>query len=342
MRSARNEQTATLLQNGDVLVAGGFGGSDAGSLGSAELFQARTDRWATAGSMHVPRFQHTATLLSDGMVLVTGGIRARPGASNAPSEFLASAELYRPNVNRWVTAASMMAARSGQTATLLPNGEVLVVGGSATSVVASAELYNPATGQWSSAAPMGTARAGHTATLLADGDVLVAGGANGTALATTEIYHPTTNTWSPGGELTRARVDATATRLANGKVLLAGGEDNRGDTVVLASAELYDPATNRWSPTGPMTTARTGHAATLLADGDVLATGGVGNGNGDSTYLASAERYSPATASWSSTASMTTPRNAHTATPLATGEVLVAGGNNNGGFLASAEIYGRR
>jgi hypothetical protein len=184
---------------------------------------------------------------------------------------------------------------------------------------------------------MKTARVHHTATLLADGRVLIAGGNGAQApLASAEIYEPKTGTFGPTGSMTTARAGHTAALLANGRVLITGGHDPdlsnaTGSLVVFASAELYDPATGTFGPTGSMTTARVAHTATLLADGRVLIAGGDG---ALASALASAEIYDPKTGTFSPTGSMTTAR-VGTATLLPDGRVLIAGGES----LASAEIY---
>ena len=136
--------------------------------------------------------------------------------------------------------------------------------------------------------------------------------------------------FTPGASMATARYLHTATLLPSGKVLAAGGFNSSG---TLASAELYDPATNRWSAAGALATARGVHTATLLPSGKVLVAGGTNGGS-----LASAELYDPATNSWSAAGALTSARLSHTATLLPSGKVLVAGGYN-GGDLASAELY---
>jgi hypothetical protein len=169
----------------------------------------------------------------------------------------------------------MTTARRSHTATLLPTGQVLVVGGSN---LTSAELYEPATGQWGATGSMATSRESHTATLLPNGEVLVAGGIhwiNFTPIrtATAELYDPSTGQWTTTGSMTTARSLHGATLLPSGLVLVAGGQ-NSGD---LASAELYDPSTGSWTATGSMNSRRSGAQATLLQDGRVLMAGGSGN-----------------------------------------------------------------
>ena len=142
--------------------------------------------------------------------------------------------------------------------------------------------------------------------------------------------------FTPTGSMTVARWGHSATLLDNGKVLIAGG----GHDVAfgLASAELYDPATETFASTGSMTLGRDGHTATLLGNGKVLIAGGSGDEAGYAST--SAELYDPDTDTFAATGSMSDGRCMHTATPLSDGRVLVAGGRNSAGeAIASAEIY---
>jgi hypothetical protein len=140
-------------------------------------------------------------------------------------------------------------------------------------------------------------------------------------------------------QMSTARADAGAVELRNGKVLICGGTSTGLVGGVLASAELYDPATRSFSPTGSMGDARQGHTITMLNDGRVLVAGGARN-VGFRAELASAEIYDPQTGTFSSTGSMSKPREGHTATLLRDGRVLIAGGSPNGTTTTdSAEIY---
>ncbi|HET9180200.1 MAG TPA: kelch repeat-containing protein [Terriglobia bacterium] len=337
--------TATLLPNGKVLVAGGakkkplyFSG-----LATAEIFDPTTGLFTATSNMGSPRFAHTATLLPNGKVLVTGG----EGASGldgqmdpTPPPALDSAEIYDPATGTFMPTGKMSVARAGHTATLLPNGKVLIVGGGSndSTALATAEIYDPATGAFVATGPLGTARAYHTATLLTDGNVLVAGGSSPTeTLASAEIYNTATGSFAPTANMGTPRTGHIATRLSDGRVLVAGGYDGTTDT---ATAEFYDPSTGSFTPTGTMGTARERHTATLLSDGNVLIAGG----SSSAEILASAEIYNPATGSFAPTGNMATPRTGHTATLLQDGRVLVAAGLNypaGGGisFLTSAETY---
>ncbi len=136
MSAARTEHTATLLKNGNVLVAGGQG-TNGFPLASAELYDPSTGTWSPTGSMSNTRQLHTVTLLKDGNVLVAGGI-------GNGFNYLSSAELYDPSTGTWSLTGSMSTAREQSTATRLRNGNVLVAGGFDNgNVLASAELYKP-------------------------------------------------------------------------------------------------------------------------------------------------------------------------------------------------------
>ena len=297
-----------------------------------------TGLWTMTGAMSTVRAYHTATVLPNGKVLVAGG---NDNSSTSPARF--SAELYDPTSGTWTTTGSMNTKRAFHTATLLPNGKVLVTGGdSGTGGIPNAELYDPATGIWSTTSSMNSARAEHSATLLPDGKVLVAGGYRyraaqvaGSVVASAEIYDPTTGTWTTTGSMTDARCGTTATLLPNGKVLVAGGFAYTTYGICLSSAELYDPSTRTWTTTDSMHKARNYHTATLLSNGKVLAAGG----NDGISGISSAELYNPATGKWTATGAMATERNAPAATLLPDGKVLVVGGHASSGALSSAELY---
>ncbi len=139
--------------------------------------------------------------------------------------------------------------------------------------------------------------------------------------------------------MTTPRANAAAIRLQDGRVLICGGTATGQVGGVLSSAELYDPATQSFTPTGSMTVPRAGQTITMLQDGRVLLTGGVQNA-GYRSQLASAEIYDPATGTFSATGSMSTPREGHTATMLRDGTVLIVGGSDNGiHTLGTAEIF---
>lgn len=311
--------TATLLANGKVLVAGGISGAFFETR-SAELYDPATGIWTPTGSLTYGRYGHTATLLPDGTVLVVGGFQQ---SSYHPPLPLPVAELYDPIAGTWSTTGSLATARGSHTATLLPNGKVLVAGGkSVTYSLASAELYDPATGIWTETGGLANARHYHTATLLGNGKVLVVSGINYSSssgssyLASAELYDPQSGTWTPAGTLGSNWFFPTATLLSTGKVLVVGGVDGTGRS--LASAELYDPASGNWAPTGSLIMARSSHTATLLNDGTVLVAGGYYYPGGNpGTPLSSAELYGKP---------MPTLLNISTRTNVRTGDKVLIGG----------------
>jgi len=238
------------------------------------------------------------------------------------------------SANAWSTTASLPSRRSGHTATLLPSGKLLVLGGQGETslTLTRADLYDPLTDRWSVAPDIPTAHRDHTATLLPNGKVLVAGGMVGLTSwsSSVELYDPATNTWSVGPDMPNGGDHQTATLLPNGKLLIVGGSF----AGPLSDASIYDPGTNSWSTVAHMAHARTLHTSTLLANGTVLVAGGVSNG----TVTASAELYDPASNAWTPAANMSAPRSSHTSIALMNGDVLVLGGSNTA-TLASAETY---
>lgn len=287
--------------------------------------------WQPSGALSTAREGHTATLLPDGRVLAIG---AGGNATADPAE--ASIEVYEPVGGSWTVMASMRPPRRGHTATLLPDGVVLIAGGDGgpdQPLVAGSALFDPATGGLAASSAMVTPRAFHTATLLPDGRVLAIGGGNPGFLDSVEVYHPATRSWAPLGRLLEARVYHTATLLPDGTVVVIGGAGAGGR---LSSIERFDPATGRSTLLTPMRSPRGFHTATLLPDGRVLVAGG-DNGSGDG-FPAKAEILNPSDNSVVETAAMRRPRRHHTATLLPDGTVLMVGGDRNGP-LAETELF---
>ena len=290
----REAFSATLLPNGGVLIAGGWGGGH--KLASAEVWDPRTEACRSAGSMLQSREFHTAVALRDGRVLVIGG-------QGDDRPYLATAELWDPSSDTFGPAGALPEARFDYTVTVLTDGRVLVVGGHDPDAeppgddvgyvpLATAQIWDPATASFDWAGTLAEARLAHTATLLADGRVLVVGGGDGVwdPIASAEVWVPRTGSFEPAGTLAEARLAHTATLLPDGLVLVAGGNETDPETV-----ELWDPATRSFaevpasgSASGGASSARAepahtagsmardGEVATTLADGRVLVIDGSG------------------------------------------------------------------
>lgn len=332
MTASRIYHDAALLQDGKILVSGGeYGGT---VTSAADLYDPAARAFSATGKMAAARYCHTATTLNDGRVLVAGGF-------DANGTELATAEIFDPANETFAPAGKLAAARACHTATLLKNGTVLLVGGfdSNGAPQVTAELFDPANGSFSAVTgPMANARVYHTATLLPGGRVLIAGGIAqiwGSAVSA-ELFDLTTGRFSPTtGDMGTARLGHTATLLSNGKVLIVGGSVTVGVGSALASAEIFDSASETFTYTGSMGTARTFHTATPLDDGTVLVAGGdpddILNLGGESygwppAPLASAELFDPMSGTFTETGGLVTPRENHTATLLNDGTVLVTGG----------------
>jgi len=329
MAVARIGQAATLLLDGRVLIAGGSNGT------TAELYDPQTGSFSPTGPMNVVRLRgHTAALLEDGRVLVTGGTDDSLAASP-----LASAELYDPKTGTFALTGAMAYARSGHTATRLADGRVLIVGneGNSFGPPIAAEIYDPPTGRFVSTGAPVYVRIGQGATLLQDGRVLVVGGGGSGAYddktpGSAELYDPRTGRFTLTGSMTTRRWGGnTATLLQDGRVLVVGGNASAVQEVPLASAELYDPKTGKFSATGSMAVARDTQTAALLLDGRVLVAEGQ-----DRT----AELFDSRTGKFSEAGSTSVPL--QTATLLLDGRVLLVGGWDALGIQPgsdSAELY---
>jgi N-acetylneuraminic acid mutarotase len=368
---ARARHTATLLEDGRVLVVGGvvFGGP---STTDCHLYDPASGTWAATGSLLTARQEHSATLLADGRVLVAGGT-----TTTSPGNSVTTAEVYDPVAGTWTyTTGPMNSGHRDHTATLLPDGRVLVAGGvnEASVIVRVTETFDPTTGLWTRVADLNSIHVRHTATLLPDNRVLVAG--DRLSNPSVEIFDVSLGTWSAANPLATIRDGHTATLLPNGTVLVAGGSNG----LIFDSTEVYDPSSGLWTNGGNLNTARTTSSAVMLANGKVIVVGGfnvtsltsaelydrdVGSWSatagslstgrylhsatflpdgsvlaaGGVTTQSSAERFFPSSGTWSSTGSLNVGRYLHAAASLADGRVLVSGGYNGGPNLVSSEIY---
>ena len=287
------------------------------------------------------RIYGTSTLLPNGQVLLAGGYNVVSGTP----VYLSSAELYDPVAGTFTATGAMSVTRQQHTATLLPNGKVLVAGGydEFGNSRSTAEVYDPAAGLFTPTANnMSTVRRLAASLLLNNGKVLIAGGAinyvsgsPGVNTSSADLYDPATNSFAATGSTLETRSYASLILLPNGKALIFGGYG--ASSAPTATAEVYDPAAGTFSATGAMTTARVYSYSTLLPNGKVLVAGGL---LGTTTTLASAELYDPATGSFAFTGPLNHARHLHAGSLLSNGTVLVAGGYDLAtGYVSSAEIY---
>jgi len=323
MTFARYASAATRLGTGAVAL---YGPSYDG-----DVFDPAAGVWTATALIPAPRFNAHLVALPAGALLI-GGDPADPRTVRYASE-----------TKTWTWSAPLTVARRFEQVATLTDGRILVAGGfgSGSTPTLSAELYDPATGAFTTTGAMPRPRAGGTAELLLDGRVLVAGGvdASGNGDPCSVLYSPTSGTFSAGpcfAAATHGRFAPASARLRDGRVLVSGGQTYfQGSTRLAPDADVYDPATNRW--TQRFASARFEHTLTRLDDGRVLAIGGADDWNGP---IATTEIFDPVLDAFRTGPTLMVPRYGHTATALPGNRVLVAGGRVSASvWTAAAELY---
>ncbi len=325
----RKDHAVLILRDGTVMVAGGRssgGGQRVPRLKSAELYDPATGQWRYLAQMvnaDLGREHPAATLLADGRVFVSGGANS----SNDPQK---TTEIYDPATDAWTAGPKLKVWRWKHTQTLLPDGRVLIVGGTDDlAQLDKVSVYDPVTNEITAVAPMAEGRSNHAAVLLEDGRVLVAGGGKREledAITSTEIYDPTKDAWTFAGRLSEPKLFPVYSILSDGKVLVVGGKGK------LTGTDIFDPETDTWYTTCPMNIGRSDFAGSLLKDGRVLVSGGEGN-------LDSTEIYNPWTGEWSPGPSMHLPRNRHRQTTIPDGRILITGGQGPDKIAVLTEFF---
>lgn len=286
MSVLRANETATLLSNGKVLIAGGAVDNTTWT-DTTDLFDPGTRTITPGPTMNNQREGATASLLPNGLVIIAGG--------RDSTTTLNTVDIYHPKKNTITAGPPMNVARYDCAAVILPNGNLMMFGGfgavTQSQPLDSTEIYNPTVNKWAISPPrMLDARAGERATLLADGTVLITGGTDATAVVnTTEIYHPATRTFTAGPLMSDARKFHTQVRLPNGQVLIAGGYADNGGVNVLDTTDIYHPLAHKITAGPLMNDARGLASGALFPNGKAIIAGG-SNGT---TLLDTADLYTP-------------------------------------------------
>lgn len=299
MSSPRRDFSIVAINNGNILAIAGRIDNNYTQTQTCEIYNATTGTWSATGALSTVRFDYTATVLPNGKVLVIGGRSSTtPNTSNWVD--LNSAEIFDPGTGLWTTTSPMSLGRAYHTATLLANGNVLVVGGASRYPIAidpfnSSEIYNPTTNIWSKAADvLSTTRFSsvHTATVITGGNIIIIGGIGTSSSSgfplTIESYDSVADSWSNAGSLPNGRYVHTSSLLSDGRILLAGGYEITGTLSSLATTcSVYSPDTKIVAPAAAMNAARVNHTTTILPSGNVFTCGG----DGTSTILSSSEIF---------------------------------------------------
>ncbi len=345
LKDARQHHTATLLADGRVLVVGGRGTDSLSTLASCEIYAPKKNAWTPCAPLLMARSHHTATLLPDGRVLVTGGTTHESVEEQNRFVALASAEIYEPSKNRWSSVAPMNDARNGHTATLLPDGTVLVVGGAREQRLhlATVECFSPVDNTWRQEKPLDVARWLHTAVRGSAGDVIIAGGRSnagqqgkgpGVSVADVERFDVKSRTWSALPPMSEPRQRMAFLSAPDGSLMAIGGQTATSTTNY---AEAWHPGLTQWEAfQNHLSMSLNAHTGTRLPDGDVVVIGGEPPNAVDTGRV---QRWRGALKEWCLAGELAVSRKSHSATLLQDGRLLVVGGASAGLPEKTAELW---
>jgi hypothetical protein len=330
MRVARHEHTATRLQDGRVLVAGGRAGRS--SLDAVEIFDPTTETWVDAAALSIARADHTAILLADDRVLVAGGQSVDGGV-------ISRAEIFNPATGEWSQAGTSIGRIYGSSSGVaLPDGSAIFHATITTGpydVTSILERFDPDDGTWTRIARLPADRIRPSMAAMADGRILIAGGSSDhtetpSPMADAWVLNPATDTLHAVSDMPGPGFGEPALLLADGRLFVSGG----------VRSSVFDPGSESWTRASRSAHHRDGQVAALLADGRVVLAGSSSCHNGaDLTEI-----YDPTANSWSDAGSIH-PYSDLAMTTLADGRVLLAGGglpcddDNDGNFGPFADAF---
>lgn len=315
----RQGHTATLLQDGRVLITGGRLPNGTEISKTAEIYDPKTNKFTKTGDMTTPRVEHASILLQDGKVLITGG---RKEGVHTSIE-LNSAEIYDPKTEKFTKINDMNHAWVGHNMILLPDGRVLLCSNiSNLEKNSKLEIFDSNTGTFKEMPPCLTKYCPDDVTLLNDGTVLLASGEFQNSRP--QLFDPKIESFEFTGKMAFNRSFSTATLLKNGELIIIGGTNNYNE---IAQAEIYNPITGKFKFAGKLKKPRYSHSAILLSDGKILVVGGESGHSNTLQYLKSAELYDPVKDKFIKISDMHYIRGFRTTlTLLKNGNVLIMGG----------------
>ncbi len=293
------------LKDGRLLVIAGVN-KNAYESDVCEIYDPKTNKFTLAPPLIAKRFAHHAILLDDGRVMVTGGISqlvtSNPLATLNTAEKLT--EFYDPKTNKWTRGPNMNDPRAAHSTIKLPDGRIMAIGGlgwtqfiiKIPTVFATTEIYDPKTNKWTRGPSMAVPRAATYPVKMSGDRWLLAGGVNqvtianpGTPTAAVEIFDLKKMSWKQAGRLSFARALSYTIEIGKGRFMAIGGAlGSVTAPTAMATTEVYDEASDKWTPGPRMTTSRATHVPMVVNGQICLIAGGSGTG---SVAVASTEWY---------------------------------------------------